>query len=70
MNKSINKFQKVERERKRDKRKKEKMERKLERKESDGKGPQIDWESAPNNATLSNDEKFQRDWNQKQVINK
>lgn len=65
MNKSLNKFKKVERERKRDKRKKEKMERKLERKESDGKGPQIDWESAPMNKTLSNEEAMQKASNQK-----
>ena len=60
MSRSQQTFSKREREKKRAKKKKEKLEKKEARKEDSTGGLEIDWSSAPENHTLSDEEKRER----------
>lgn len=61
MSRSQQTFSKREKEKKRAKRKKEKMEKRAARKEESGGGLEIDWSMAPENHTLSDEEKRERE---------
>ena len=70
MARSQNAFIKKKREQERAKKKKEKQEKKEARKKEEKNGPEIDWESAPENKTLTQDEERQKNNNEKQSNNK
>ncbi|MCB9197596.1 MAG: cold-shock protein [Flavobacteriales bacterium] len=69
MAKSQNAFIKKQKEMERAKKKKEKQEKKEARKSSGNNGPTIDWDSAPVNKTLTNDEERQKNQTEKQSNN-
>lgn len=60
MAKSQNAFIKKQKEREKAKRKKEKQEKKEERRQKSTGGAEVDWDSAPVNKTLTQEEKQQR----------
>ena len=64
MSRSQETFNKRQREKDRARKKREKLEKK-EVKKSEGGGLEIDWGSAPENLTLTDDEKNQQEANQK-----
>lgn len=60
MGRSQETFNKKQREKTRDRKKKEKLEKKENRRDSDSSGSGIDWDSAPENKTLTQDEERQK----------
>lgn len=72
MAKSSHTFQKRQREKDKQKKNKEKRERreerKLEKAEADNNGPEIDWDSAPVNKTLSDKEENEREKSKRRIL--
>lgn len=66
MGRSQETFNKKQREKNRDRKKKDKLEKKETRRSSSSGGSEIDWESAPENKTLTQDEERQKTNNRKQ----
>lgn len=69
MAKSQNAFIKKQRELERTRKKKEKQKKRDAKKLNGSNGPEIDWNSAPNNRTLTQDEERQRNQTEKQNNN-
>lgn len=71
MGRSQESFNKKKREKERDQKKKKKLEKRLSKKESEvsGKGPEIDWSSAPNNLTLTQEEEAAKNANKANNLN-
>jgi len=60
MGRSQETFNKKQREKNRERKKKEKLEKKENRRASSAGGSEIDWDSAPENKTLTQDEERQK----------